>query len=203
MEKGWAGEKYYLQQVLWKEVLTSPETQITSNQTPHTHARTHSRGRRDYFGAYCHDFNQTFLSLTFLGNAVILIYLLNMMQKQEYKDWKHAQNCWSFGKLQILGVVLLLWRFFLRSHCMLIIPCKTSVLYGWNKCFFFLNLQIRVWLSTHLVFTLSFIYSVPTYYSSFLQKASENISQKAKLLLCFSSVSHETHTFLFSASHSP
>lgn len=77
-------------------------------------------------------------TLTFLGNAVILIHLLNMMQTQmslaEYKDWKYGQNSLDFLKKNCDFLELCCCcEIYLRSHCMLIIPCKRSVLYGWKK----------------------------------------------------------------------
>lgn len=101
-------------------------------------------------------------TLTFLGNAVILIHLLNMMQTQmslaEYKDWKYGQNSLDFLKKNCDFLELCCCcEIYLRSHCMLIIPCKRSVLYGWKKLdVFFPDLAFQLF----TVFMLSVIYSM-------------------------------------------
>lgn len=103
-----------------------------------------------------------FFTLTFLGNAVILIHLLNMMQTQmslaEYKDWKYGQNSVDFLKKNCDFLELCCCcEIYLRSHCMLIIPCKRSVLYGWKKLdVFFPDLAFQLF----TVFMLSVIYSM-------------------------------------------
>lgn len=142
-----------------------------------------------------------FFTLTFLGNAVILIRLLNMMQTQmslaEYKDWKYGQNSLDFLKKKNCDFLELCCccEIYLRSHCMLIIPCKRSVLYGWKK------LDVFSWSSFPTVYSFyvkrHLQHAGDEWYWASLQnkKANKRISQKAKLLPCFSSISWDPSFF--------